>query len=278
MRTPYEEVATLRRTVDGLREGVDDAERVIGALNVSVGELRLLLPPPRRTRSEAHPAVREGRLTTQRDKEASNGLHDQQPVHLPGASADRPAPEKARPLAARFSGLVEEARLEAKRSEEMRRQRETIRAEYEQALADSMLDSKKKTPASPLPDYDRAIEDAEHRSGAALRAASRLHGDLGDLLLAGREANLVEAESRLFADVDAALGAIESLRTVLDDLAEENALRLWLRNLGPTATGYASASPASTSFENGRGQIVSALRVLRAELTESAERREAVPA
>jgi hypothetical protein len=65
VRTFHEEIANLRKVVDGLRDEVASQQRVIGALNTTVGYLADQLPAPTRHRLEAHPAVRAGRVDTQ---------------------------------------------------------------------------------------------------------------------------------------------------------------------------------------------------------------------
>jgi hypothetical protein len=171
-------------------------------------------------------------------------------------------PETARHLAERHQSFIaEEGKLRGQAQEKSQERQQKIR-DYEAAIGEAML-AGKKPPISPIPDFDAALADLQHRSAGAMRAAAQTYAELGDLLCADKPDLIARQEARLRKEAASALSAAEAVRDRLAALSEEIAVWRWYHALHPSRPQhFAVASAESEIFSDGMGRIISALRRL----------------
>jgi hypothetical protein len=176
-------------------------------------------------------------------------------------------PESVTPLLDDFTRFNEVSLSLAKQATEMRAKREQVSRDHEAAIAEAMLAGSKKEPLSPLPDWDRAIEDLDHRAAGARRAAAERYAEIGRALIASRDEDLHTLESELVTLVAAALDGVEALRPQLDAVTEALARHRWHEEVTHSRVpGWAPGTGEGKVMGDALGQIISSLRRINADL------------
>jgi hypothetical protein len=183
-------------------------------------------------------------------------------------------PERVQPLADEFARFEAEASELRRKAEQMRARRAKVAREYEAALAEAMVAKKKTLPISPMPDYDAAVEDVDHRAAAAFRAAATVYARIGQALGQSKAEDTVALAAELDGQLSRAEAMLGELAPLLDETTLTLALLRWHSWLDPNrASNFKPASKERKTMDQAVAGVVSVLRQLRASL----DRQEAPP-